>query len=101
MEHELEIITGKVASDHIHLFIAFRPTQDISKIMQGLKGLSSSILFLGFPLLKKRFWKKHLWSRGYLAVWSGSITDKMIQLYSQEQEGGSVTDQSRFQVAPL
>ena len=36
MEHEIDIITGKVASNHIHMFVAYRPTQDISKIMQWL-----------------------------------------------------------------
>ncbi len=25
MEHELEIISGKVAGDHVHMFIAYRP----------------------------------------------------------------------------
>ncbi|MEZ5814287.1 MAG: IS200/IS605 family transposase [Alphaproteobacteria bacterium] len=40
MEHELEIITGKVASDHVHMFIGYRPTQNISQIVQWLKGIS-------------------------------------------------------------
>ena len=31
IEHEIDIITGKVASDHIHMFIAYRPMYDISK----------------------------------------------------------------------
>jgi len=44
MEHEIEIISGKVASDHIHMFVSYRPTQNISKIMQWLKGISSRIL---------------------------------------------------------
>ena len=34
IEHEIDIITGKVSSDHIHMFISYRPTQNISKIMQ-------------------------------------------------------------------
>ena len=29
MEHELSIIPGKVAVDHVHLFISYRPTQSI------------------------------------------------------------------------
>lgn len=44
VEHELDINTGKVASDHMQMFIAYRPTQNISKIMQWLKGISSRIL---------------------------------------------------------
>ena len=37
MEHELEIISGKVASDHIHVFLSYRAHQDISQIAQWLK----------------------------------------------------------------
>ena len=100
MEHELDIITGKVASDHVHMFLTYRPTQDISKIMQWLKGISSRILLSEFPHLKKQFWGRHLGARGYLAVSSGNITDEMIQQYIQEQEGEPVTDDSRFEIDP-
>jgi len=100
LEHELDIITGKVASDHVHMFISYRPNQDISKIVQWLKGISSRILLSEFPHLKKQFWGRHLWARGYLAVSSGNITDEMIQQYIQEQEGEPVTDDSRFEIDP-
>lgn len=100
LEHELDIITGKVASDHVHMFISYRPTQDISKIVQWLKGISSRILLSEFAHLKKQFWGRHFWARGYLAVSSGNITDEMIQEYIQEQEGEPMTDDSRFQIDP-
>ena len=100
LEHELEIITGKVASDHVHMFIAYRPTHTISQIMQWLKGISSRILLSEFPHLRKQFWGRHLWARGYLAVSSGNITDEMIQTYIEEQEGEPVSDDSRFQIDP-
>ena len=100
MEHEIEIISGKVSSNHVHMFISYRPTQNVSKIMQWLKGISSRILLSEFPHLKKQFWGKHLWARGYLAVISGNITDEMIQKYIEEQEGEPVTDDSRFQIDP-
>ena len=48
MEHELEIITGKVASDHVHMFIGYRPTQTISKIVQWRKGISLRLLLSEF-----------------------------------------------------
>ena len=100
IEHEIDIITGKVASDHIHMFIAYRPVHDISKIVQWFKGISSRILLMEFPHLQKQFWGKHLWARGYMAVSSGNITDEMIQQYIQEQEGEPIVDDSRFQIDP-
>jgi putative transposase len=100
LEHELEIISGKVASDHVHLFLTYRPTQNISKIVQWLKGISSRILLSEFAHLRKHFLGRHLWARGYLAISSGNITDEMIQQYIDEQEGEPVVDESRFQIDP-
>ena len=99
MEHELDIITGKVASDHVHMFIAYRPTHSVSKIVQWLKGTSSRILLSEFAHLRKEFWGRHLWARGYCAISSGNITDELIQKYIEDQQGEPVHD-SRFSIDP-
>lgn len=99
-EQEVEIVTGKVASDHVHMFIAYRPTQPISKLMQHFKGTSSRLLLSQFPHLRKKFWGRHFWARGYLAVSSGNITDEMVHQYIEEQEGEPVDDTNRFQIDP-
>ncbi len=36
--------------------------------MQWLKGVSSRVLLQEFPSLRKKFWGRHFWARGYLAV---------------------------------
>jgi putative transposase len=99
-EHELEILSGKVARDHVHVFLAYRPTQDVAQIMQWLKGISSRVLLQEFPRLRKQFWGRHFWARGYLAVSSGTITDEMIKEYIDEQEGEPIADDSRFPIDP-
>ena len=98
MEHELDVISGKISKDHIHMFIGYRPTQNVSKIVQWLKGISSRILLSEFAHLRKQFWGRHLWARGYLAVSSGNITDEMIQKYIDEQDGEPVIDDGRFPI---
>ena len=98
MEHELQIISGKVARDHIHVFLSYRPNQDLSTIVQWLKGISSRVLLQEFPHLRKQFWGRHFWARGYLAVSSGNLTDEMIEQYINEQEGEPVHDDSRFPI---
>ena len=97
-EHELEIISGKVARDHVHVFLSYRPTQQVSQIMQWLKGISSRVLLQEFPCLRKQFWGRHFWARGYLAVSSGTITDEMIREYIDEQQGEQMVDDSRFPI---
>jgi len=97
-EHDLEIVSGKVARDHVHLLVSYRPNQQVSQIMQWLKGISSQVLLQEFAYLRKQFWGRHFWARGYLAVSSGTITDEMIQEYIDEQEGEQIADDSRFPI---
>ena len=66
--------------------------------MQWLKGISSRVLLQEFPHLHKKFWGRHFWARGYLAVSSGTITDEMIREYIDEQEGEQIADDSRFPI---
>ena len=95
-EHEITILSGKVASDHIHVLVAYRPHVDVSLIVQWLKGISSRILLQEFAHLRKAFWGRHLWARGYLAVSTGNLTDEMLREYIEQQEGEPVHDDSRF-----
>ena len=97
-EHELEIVSGKVARDHVHLLLSYRTNQGVSQIVQWLKGISSRVLLQEFPHLRKKFWGRHLWARGYLTVSSGTITDEMIREYIEEQEGEPIADDSRFPI---
>jgi putative transposase len=66
--------------------------------VQGLEGLSSRMLLEKIPYLRKQFWGRHLWARGYVAVTTGAITDKMIKEYIGEQEGEPVNNASRFRI---
>ena len=42
-ENDLPIISGKVAADHVHLFLSYRAHQNISRIVQWLKGMSGYV----------------------------------------------------------
>jgi putative transposase len=96
MEHDIQILSGKISHDHIHVLISYRPHQQISKIVQWLKGTSSRVLLQEFPHLRKQLWGRHVWARGYLAVSSGTITDQMVEQYIAEQEGEPIHDESQF-----
>ena len=97
-EHELEFITGKVARDHVPVLVSYRPTQDVSQMVQWFKGISSRVLLQEFPTLRRQFWGRHLWARGYLAVATGTVTDEMVRAYIDEQAGESMMDDSRFPI---
>jgi putative transposase len=91
-------MSRKVVRDHVHLFLSYRSNQQVSPIMQWLKGISSRVLLQEFPHLRKKFRGRHFWARGYLAVSSGTITDEMIREYIDEQEGEQIIDDSRFPI---
>jgi REP element-mobilizing transposase RayT len=38
MEHEIHIVSGKVAADHVHMFVSYRPQMAVTKMVQYLKG---------------------------------------------------------------
>lgn len=90
VENELQIISGKVAADHVHVFISYRAHQNISQIVQWLKGTSSRLLFQEFPHLKKQYWGRHLWARGYFAVTSAAASSRPISLAQPDRSGCSV-----------
>ena len=52
-----------------------------SEIMRRIKGRSASKLFEEFPSLKKRYWGRHLWARGYFCATIGQMTDEMRKEY--------------------
>lgn len=78
---EIEILRGVVSKDHIHILISAPPTIRPSEIMRRIKGKSSAKLFEEFPHLKKRYWGRHFWARGYFCVTAGELTKQMIEEY--------------------
>jgi putative transposase len=75
----------RVSKDHVHLLISLPPQVTISRLMQWLKGRTAHHLLAEFPHLKKQFWGRHLWARGYFCCSSGNVTDDVIAKYIAEQ----------------
>jgi len=74
--HEIEIKSGVVSKDHVHIFVSAPPNLAPSEIMRRIKGRSSRKIFEYFPIIKKKYW-----GRGYFCVTSGEVTEDMIKNY--------------------
>ena len=82
---KVEIIRGHISKDHIHLFVSIPPQVTISRFVQRLKGKSSHKMLNEFELLRKQYWGRHLWARGYFCCSSGNVTDDVIKQYIESQ----------------
>lgn len=81
LEEGVEIISGVVASDHVHILVSIDPSTSISHLVKFLKGKTSRKLQMEFPELGKKYWGQHLWARGYFAVSAGNVTADMVKEY--------------------
>ena len=90
--HEVTIMKGHISKDHVHLFVSVPPRVTVSRLVQMLKGKSSYKLMQEFPHLRKKFWGRHLWARGYFCVSSGNVTDEVIKEYIENQSHDVDTD---------
>lgn len=67
----VHIVKGVLARDHIHMFLSIPPKLSLSVVMQRIKGRSSRRIQMEFPELRKRYWGRRFWARGYFSTTSG------------------------------
>ncbi len=78
---EIRILKGVVSKDHVHILVSAPPNMAPSEIMRRVKERTSSKLFEEFPHIKKQYWGRHFWARGYFCSTVGQMTDEMIKEY--------------------
>lgn len=78
---EVEILKGVVSKDHVHILVSAPPMLSPAEIMRRVKGRTSCKIFEEYPHLKKRYWGRHFWARGYFCVTAGELTKQMIEEY--------------------
>jgi len=77
-QHEVVIMKGHVGKDHVHLLVSLPPQVTISRLLQWLKGKTAYKLLAEFPHLRKTFWGRHIWARGYCCCSTGNVTDEVV-----------------------
>ena len=96
--NDVQILSGHVSKDHIHLLVSAPPHLSVSKLVQYLKGNTSYKLQREFKELNKQYWGRHLWGRGYFAASSGNVTDEVIMEYIRNQEVEELKNSDNFNV---
>ena len=88
-ENGVEIIQGVLASDHVHMFVSIPPKLSVSDLMRKMKGRSSHKVQREFAQLKKRYWGRHFWGRGYFSATNGAITEETVLQYLENHPNKS------------
>ena len=94
---DIEIVAGHVRPEHVHLLLSLPPQLSPSRVMQAVKGKTSHSLLSDWRRLRKEFWGRHLWKRGYFVATSGNVTDEVIEEYIRTQ-GDEAQDDEKFKV---
>ncbi len=81
----IEVLEVNVQQDHIHLIMSIPPKYAVSSVMGFLKGKLALRLFGRYERLGKRYWGRHLWSRGYCVSTVG-LDEDQIRAYVKWQQ---------------
>ena len=95
----VDIISGSISADHVHILVSVPPSISISKIVQYIKGKSSRKILMEFEHLRKRYWGQHIWARGYFAVSVGNLNERQVQEYIENQE--MLHKEDNFQISSI
>ncbi len=75
-----ELIEQSVEPDHVHIFVSVPPIFSPMFVVKVLKGMTA------IRAIKEHRWAERFWSPSYYVGTAGTVTEKTIKRYVQEQE---------------
>ena len=83
---DIEIIAQEPAEDHIHVLFKAKPSTDLVKTVNILKGVTARYLRKEFPKLKELLWGDSFWSGSYFLASTGQVSLDVLKKYVEEQQ---------------
>jgi len=87
---EVEVLSGSIGSDHIHMCLKIPPKLTISQFMGYLKGKSALMIFDKHPEYKKGT-NRHFWSKAYFVSTVG-LNKEALKEYIKNQEDADILE---------
>jgi putative transposase len=81
----VEILEGSVSYDHVHLLLSIPPKMAVSEVVGRIKGRVAIRMYKEIPEIRKKFWGRRFWARGYFVSTVG-VNEETIRKYIQNQE---------------
>ena len=82
---KLDVLEMNVQEDHVHLVLSIPPKNSVSEVVGFLKGKCAIKVFDRHLELKKRYWGRHFWAKGYCVSTVG-LDEKRIHKYVKWQK---------------
>ena len=89
----IEILEGNVQKDHLHLVLLVPPKYSILEVVGFLKGKAAIKIFDMHLELKRRYWGRHFWARGYCVSTVGLDEDQIRQYVKWQLNKDRTMDQ--------
>lgn len=83
-DNDIEIINQECGTDHIHLMVSTKPTANLTKYINLLKGHSARTLRKEFDF-SKTLYGDSLWSDSYYIASAGNVSVDTIYKYIDSQ----------------
>jgi len=80
----IEIIAQEPAEDHIHILFKAKPSTDLVKTVNTLKGVTARLVRKEFPPLKE-LGGDSFWSDSYFLASTGQVSLDVLKKYVEEQ----------------
>jgi putative transposase len=86
LDFDVGIIECECGVDHIHILFRAKPTLDMTKFINILKGHSSRDIRKKYQdFLKDKLWGDHFWSPSYFLATTGNVTIDILKEYVENQ----------------
>lgn len=85
-DFDVEIIEQECGVDHVHVLFRAKPTLDMTKFINILKGHSSrAIRKKHKKFIKNKLWGDAFWSPSYFLATTGNVTIDILKDYVESQ----------------
>ena len=84
----IEIIAQEPAEDHLHVLFKAKPTTDLVKTVNTLKGVTARLMRQEYPQLKEYLWGDSFWSDSYFLASTGQVSLDVLKQYVEGQKKG-------------
>jgi len=85
-DFDVQILECECGVDHIHILFRAKPTLDMIKFINILKGHSSRDIRKKYKeFLKNKLWGDNFWSPSYFLATTGNVTVDILKKYIEDQ----------------